>query len=106
MIFLILIDIIEENRRATYNGWTKSYISTRENGDSSFGKELIEYIHKNYNEYFNEFVDIFDEKLPVIIQKIKEEELPIDIRRLESKLNARNMFLKSVKDKGEQEYGE
>ena len=37
-----LIDMVEENRRATYNGWTKSYISTEKEGISSFGKDIIE----------------------------------------------------------------
>ena len=101
-----LIDILEENKRATYNGWTRTYISTRPNCDSSFGKELIEYIHKNYNEYFEEFVNRFNEKIPVIISKIKEEQLPIDIRRLENKLNARNIFLQRERSREDLEYGE
>lgn len=101
-----LIDMIEENRTATYNGWVKSYISTGKTSNSSFGKDIIEYIHKNYGEYFDEFVDKFNEKLPVILNRIKEENLSIDTRRLENKLNARNIFLKMERDKEEFDYGE
>ena len=101
-----LIDMIEENRMATYNGWTKSYISIEQNGNSSLGKDIIRYIRENYREYFNEFVDNFNDKLPVILNRIKEENLPIDTRRLENKLNARYIFLKMERDKEELEYGE
>lgn len=103
------IDMIEEQPRCVYNGWVGSYISyderrTIRKGD--LGKEIIDYIAKNYKEYFEEFCEIFNEKLPFILGEIKKENLPIDKNRLELKLNQRNNYLKKIKSRGESEYGE
>lgn len=103
-----LVDLIEEKRFCTCDGWVSSYVTIEEgrNRDGSLGKDIIEYIHKNYNEYFNEFVDIFNEKLPTILEKIKQENLPININRLELKLNQRNSYLKKMRCREEFEHGE
>ena len=70
----------------------------------SSGDKIIKYIANNYPEYFDEFADIFNEKLPSIIEEIKQEKLPIDMRRLEEKLKQRNRFLRKMRDREELEY--
>lgn len=103
------VDMIEERRYFTSNGWVGSYVTVEENikfRRGSVGDAIIRYIAKNYSEYFDEFADIFNEKLPSIIAEIKEENLPIDINRLELKLNQRNRFLSKIKSRGDSEYGE
>lgn len=101
-------DMIQEQRHFTYEGWVGSYIKVKEDNNavrrSSLGKEIIQYIAQNYTQYFNEFVDDFDKKLPEIIEEIKQEELPINMARLEMKLHGRKSFLNKVKDKEELEY--
>ena len=96
-------DMIKEQRHFTVDGWVSSYTTTRQRKSSGrkglLGKDIIQYIAHNYNEYFNEFCDDFDRMLPEIIREIKEEKLPIDMKRLEKKLSERNNFLKRVKSK-------
>ena len=104
-----LTDMIEEKRHFTYNGWVGSYVTVDDNSKirkGSVGKSIIEYIARNYSEYFDEFADIFNEKLPGILKEIKGEDLPIDIRRLENRLNERNRLLNKIKSREEFEYGE
>lgn len=100
------IDMIKEQRMFTADGWVSSYISVKEQKGStrngSIGRDIIQYIAHNYNEYYNEFCDDFETMLPEIIEEIKEEQLPIDIRRLENKLNERKQFLKRVRSKEEE----
>lgn len=104
-----LTDMIEEQMRFTYNGWVSSYVNVGENTGvrrGSIGKDIIEYIAQNYKEYFDEFCEIFDEKLPSILEEIKGENLPINMRRLERKLYERKRFLEKTKSREEFEYGE
>ena len=101
-----LVDIIEEKSYFTSNGWVGSYIMAGEKQIGklrvgSSGDKIIKYIANNYPEYFDEFVDIFNEKLPSIIEEIKQEKLPIDMRRLEEKLKQRNRFLRKIRDREE-----
>lgn len=106
-----LVDMIEDQRFFAYNGWVSSYIMAQENNNikirkGSVGKDLIEYISKNYSEYFEEFVDIFNERKPAFMEEIKEEKLPVNMLRLESKLNERNRYLNKIRSRGDVEYGE
>ena len=104
-----LVDMLEDRRFCTHEGWVGSYVTLQENNKvrrGSRGKDIIEYISKNYSEYFEEFSSIFNERLPDIIKEIKNENLPIEINRLELKLNQRNGFLKKIKSRGDSEYGE
>lgn len=102
-------DMLEEQRRFTYNGWVGSYITTDENSSirkGNIGKDIIVYIARKYSEYFDEFADIFDKRLPTVLEEIKEENLPIDVNRLEMKLKQRNSFLNKIKNREDLEYGE
>lgn len=102
-----LVDMIEEKAHFTYNGWVCSYVTTNDNNKNrrgDIGKDIIEHISKDYPEYLEEFCDIFNEKLPSILEKINEENLPIDMKRLERKLIERNRFLNKVKDKEDSEH--
>lgn len=101
-------DMLKEQRHFTVDGWVSSYTSIKPNKGQirkgSLGKDIIEYIANNYNEYFNEFCDDFEEVLPNIIEEIKKEELPIDIKRLENKLYERKRFLRKIRSKEELEH--
>lgn len=104
-----LVDMLEDQRNCTHEGWVGSYITLDDNAKlrkGSLGKDLIKHISKNYPEYYDEFVDRFNEKLPDILKEIKEENLPINTSRLEMKLKQRSSFLNKMKDREELEYGE
>ena len=100
------IDMIKEQRMAVADGWTSSYISVKEQKGGirkgSLGRDIIQYIAHNYNEYYNEFCDDFETMLPEFIEEIKAEKLPVDMGRLENKLNERKQFLKRVRSKEEE----
>lgn len=101
-------DMFTERKFCTLNGWVTSYIATTP-GRSKFmmgncGKEIIEYISKNYRKEFEEFSSIFDQNLDSIIEEIEGEELDIDKRRLTQKLRKRNGLLKEIISREEQEY--
>ena len=102
-----LIDMIEEKTFYTYDGWVSSYVTVNENNRNAIrkggiGNDIVKYISKNYREYFEEFCNIFNEKLPNIIGQIKEENLPIDMRRLEKKLHERKHYLDVIRDREEE----
>lgn len=104
-----LTDLMQEQRHSTYNGWVGSFVIVNRNNNNTVrrgtvGYEMIKYIRQNYKAYYDEFCDKFSEKLPQILEEIKQENLPIDMRRLENKLNERRNFLNRVKDKEEFEY--
>ena len=103
------VDMLEEKRAATYNGWVGSYVTVNESSTirkGSVGKDIIKYMADNYSEYFDEFVDIFNGKLPFVLEEIKNENLPIDISRLDMKLKQRSSFLNKIKSREDLEYGE
>ena len=105
-----LVDMIEDQRFFSYNGWVSSYITAQENNSKirkgSIGKDLIEYIAKNNSDYFEEFADTFKEKMPHFMEEIKEEKLPVNMRRLEDKLNERSRYINKIRSRGDVEYGE
>ena len=92
----------------TRDGWTASYITvgndTRRNNLGSDGKKIVEYISQKYPEYFEEFYERLDAKLPNIIEQIRQENMNIDTYRLETKMRGKKHFLRRLKDKGEIEY--
>lgn len=107
--FSSCVDMIQEQEHFTSKGWVGSYVIVGEEPKSgmrmgSTGDQIIEYISKTYPEYFEEFVTDFNKKLPQILQLIKQERLPIDFNRLETKLNRRKHMLNKLLSKGEQEY--
>ena len=90
------------------NEWVGSYTTVgRDKGNNhigSNGKNMIDYIAKEYPEYFNEFCDKFNSKLTEILSQIKEEKIKIDYSRLEQKMNERKGYLKQIKNREEYEY--
>ena len=100
-----------ENREYfTRHGWSTTYLTVGndrgKHNIGSGGKELVEYISKEYPEYFDEFCDKFDSKLPVILEQIKQEEMKIDFNRLTNKLAEKRRFLMKLRNRGERGYDE
>jgi len=99
-----------EYRGFTGNGWSTTYTTVgRDKGRhdiGSEGKAVIEYISKEYPEYFDEFCDDFVAKLPGILELINQEDMKIDFNRLSNKMGERRHFLKKLKNRGEIEYDE
>ena len=97
-----------EYRGFTGNGWSTTYITVgRDKGRNdigSDGKVVVEYISKNYPEYFDEFCDNFFDKLPIILEKIKQENMKIEFNRLTNRMDEKRHFLKKLRDRGELEY--
>lgn len=103
------VDMFEDRRHFTANGWVSSYTSVNPTNDKtkmgSCGDEMIKYISKNYREDFEDFFAKFNDKLPNILQEIRNENLDIDMQRLEQRLNDKKRFLKQQsKEEGEIEY--
>ena len=103
------VDMFEDKKHFTVNGWVSSYTSVKptnqETRMGSCGNEIIEYIAKNYREDFKDFSIKFNNRLPNIIEEIKDEKLDINIDRLERRLNDKKRFLKQLsREEGEIEY--
>lgn len=102
------VDMFENRSYFVKNGWTNSYTTVGEdvkkNNIGSEGKKIVDYIAEKYPVYFEEFCDKFEEKLPIILEQIKKENMKIDFSRLNNKMQERLYYLKKVKNKGEYEY--
>lgn len=101
------IDMFEEKKHLTIDGWVGSYIITDENrrkkdlGD--IGKNLVNYIFENYREYFDDFYKNFDLVFDDTMEEIMCLDLNIDKKRLKKKLESRKEYLKYL-SKGDREY--
>lgn len=104
------IDMFENKAYFLSNGWGSTYVTVGadkgKHNIGSDGKKIIEYISKQYPEYFEEFCDRFDAKLPQILKQIEQENMKIDFRRLSNKMGERKNFLRRLRDRGNFEYGE
>lgn len=102
------IDMFEDKAYFLTDGWSSTYVTVgNDNGKhylGSDGKKVIEYIFKEYPDYFDEFASKFNEKLPIILDKIKQEKMKIDFFRLDLKMRGRKNYLNKLKDRGELEY--
>lgn len=102
------IDMFEDKSYFLTDGWSSTYVTVgNDNGKhylGSDGKKVIEYIFKEYPDYFDEFASKFNEKLPIILDKIKQEKMKIDFFRLDLKMRGRKNYLNKLKDRGELEY--
>lgn len=99
-----------QNRGIKDDGWSTSYTTVgRDKGRhdiGSSGRSIVECLSKEYPEYFEEFYDEFEAKLPSIMELIKKEEMKIDFRRLSDKMGEKKHFLKRLRYRGEMEYYE
>lgn len=102
------IDMFEDKSYFLVNGWASTYITVgKDNGKhhiGSDGENVVEYICEEYPEYFDEFVDGFNEKLPGILEKIKQEKMKINYSRFELKIGKKRNFLNKLKNRGELEH--
>lgn len=99
-----------QNRGIKDDGWSTSYTTVgRDKGRNdigSSGRSIVECLSKEYPEYFEEFCNEFEEKLPKILELIRKEEMKIDFRRLSDKMGEKRHFLKRLRNMGEMEYYE
>lgn len=90
--------------------WSASYTTFGYNKGrhdiGSAGQYIVECISKEYPEYFEEFGDKFEEKLPEILEKVKREEMDIDFKILSDKMRFKKHFFRKLRHKGEIEYAE
>ena len=90
------------------SGWGTSYITVGiDKGRTNIGSEgryILECISEEYPEYFEEFCNEFENKLPQILELVKQENMKIDFNRLTEKMRDKKCFLKRLRDKGEIEY--
>ena len=90
------------------NGWSTSYVTVGNDRGrhtiGSDGKVVVEYISQEYPEYFEEFCNNFEAKLPNIMELVRQEEMKIDFRRLSDKIGEKKRFLRRLRNKGEIEY--
>jgi len=97
-----------QNRGIRENVWSTSYITVGNNKGrnniGSNGKYIVECINQEYPEYFDEFYDEFEIKLPRIMELVRQEEMKIDFRRLSDKMVEKKRFLRRLKNRGEIEY--
>jgi len=102
------VNMIERSDFAARNGWSTTYITVGNDRErthiGSEGKKIVEYICKQYPEYFDEFCDKFEAKLPTILELIKQEQMKIDFNRLSSKMEEKKRFMRRLKNRGEIEY--
>lgn len=86
-------------------GWSSTFITVDgdkgRNDIGSSGEKIVEYIARTYPEYFEEFCDQFNQKLPNILLEIQQEKMRIDFNRLGMKLGEKNRFLKRLRNRGE-----
>lgn len=102
------VDMFEDRGYFVKNGWASTYVTvgndTEKNNIGSNARKVVEYISEKYPEYFEEFSDEFNAKLPKVLEFIKQEEMKIDFNRLEKKLTEKNRFLRKLRDRGVVEY--
>ncbi len=103
-----LIDMLKKDIFRKPMMWNGSYITVGEDKGKtnigSNGEKLVNYIFKNYPEYFEGFSDIFEKRIPTIIEQLRKENMNIDVDVLYTKLREKNRFLHKLKSKGELEY--
>lgn len=99
-----------QNRGIKDSGWSTSYITVGNNKGrhniGSDGRYIVECINQEYPEYFEEFCDEFETKLPKIMELVRQEEMKIDFRRLSDKMGEKKRFLRRLRHRGEIGYDE
>jgi len=104
------IDMFHKSIVVKAKEWSTTYVTVGndkgKNTIGSNGKDIVEYISKQYPEYFEEFYDNFTNQIDNILNLIKQENLKIDFQTLESKIKAKQRFLKKLRYKEEMEYGD
>lgn len=99
-----------QNRGIKDDGWSTSYTTVgRDKGRhdiGSSGRSIVECLSKEYLEYFEEFYDEFEAKLPKIMELVRKEEMQIDFRRLSEKMGDKKRFLRRLRHREEIEYYE
>lgn len=104
------VDMFENRSFVLGNGWSSTYITVGNDKErhtlGSNGKTIVEYISKQYPEYFDEFSGRFEKELPEILEFCKKEEMKIDYRRLGDKIAIKKRFLSKLKNRGEIGYDE
>lgn len=102
------IDMFEDKSHFLVDGWSSTYVTVGndkgKNHLGSDGKKVTEYICKEFPEYFDEFVDKFNEKLPGILEQIKQEKMKIDYFRFDLKIRGKRKYLNKLRNRGELEY--
>lgn len=103
-----LKDMLEPEPIAIRGIWTSTYIAVGKDfgktNIGSIGDTIVKYIADKYPEYFEDFYDRLEKKLPNILKKIQEENLKIQYKRLEMRLQQKKSYLRKIKDRGEIEY--
>lgn len=102
------VNMFEDREFFVRNGWNTTYITVGNdrgrNKIGSSGETVVRYISTQYPEYFKEFADKLDKKLPEIIEIIKNEKMKIDFNRLSKKLGEKRQFLIKLRDREELEH--
>lgn len=105
------IDMIDEKKHLTIDGWVGSYIITdeerRKKDLGETGKNLVKYICENYSEYFDDFCTKFDSVFDEIMKEVTDFNLNIDTKRLNKRLQEKRSYLRYLYNEREGiEYGE
>ena len=104
------VDMFQNRAYVLGNGWNSTYITVGNDRGrhtiGSDGKVVVEHISKQYPEYFEEFYNDFNDKLPSILNLIRQENMKIDFRRLTDKMGEKRRFLKKLRYREDFEYGE
>lgn len=102
------VNMFEDREFFVRNGWNTTYITVGDdcgkNRIGSSGETVVRYISKKYPEIFKEFTGKFEEKLPEILQQVKQEKMNIDFDRLSKKLGEKRKFLVSIREREELEH--
>lgn len=102
------VNMFEDREFFVRNGWNTTYITVGDdrgrNNIGSSGESVVRYISKKYPEIFKEFTDNLEQKLPEILEQVKQEKMNIDFNRLSKKLGEKRQFLIKLRDRGELEH--
>lgn len=103
------VDMFQEQRHFTVNGWVSSYItfdnkSKPKTALGESGNVIVNNIYKKYPKYFNNFITNFNKEFDNFCNQIYNENLDINMNFFLKRLKDKKNFLDKLQTKGEKEY--
>lgn len=103
------IDMMKEEKKASVDGWTSTYLSIDpsrgRNGVGNLGKDVLKYIINKYPETSRDFFEKLYEELPSFYQNIEYLDSKIDIKRIRKNFEGKKYYINKILEEREEKIG-